>query len=68
VSIPQDFIQTAGLHFTLAELFRNPASHHEVVYQCVVRTMLFVVSRIAMAYFSSKNIQNQVSQKHNPKE
>jgi len=68
VPIPQAVIQIARWHFTCAELFRNPASHHVIVYQCGVPTVSFVVSRIAIAYFRSKKIQDQVSQKHHPKE
>ena len=67
VPSPQDFIQTARLHSTRAELFRNPASPHGIVYQCGVRTVLFAVSRIAIAYFRSEKIQDKVSQKHHPK-
>ena len=58
---PQDFIQTVRWHSTCAELFRNPASHHGVIYQCAVCTVLFVISRIAIAYFRSEKIQGQVS-------
>jgi hypothetical protein len=68
VPIPQAVIETARWHFTRAEMFRNPASHHGIVYQCGVRTVSSVVLRIAIAYFRSKKIQDQVSQKHHPKE
>jgi len=67
VPIPQAVIQTTKWHSTRAELFRNPGSHHGVVYRCGVRTVLFVVSRIAIACFRSKKIQDQVSQENTPK-
>jgi hypothetical protein len=67
VPIPQAVIQTARWHSTRAELFRNPTTHQGVVYQCGVRKVLFVVSRIAIASFRSEKIQDQVSQQITPK-
>ena len=65
---PHVFIQTARWHSTRAEILRNPPSHHGVVCRCGARTVLFVVSRIAIAHFRSEKIQDQVSQKVTPKE
>jgi len=63
----QVFIQTARWHSTRAELLRNPASHHGVVYRCRARTVLFVVSRTAISRFRSEKIQDQASQKNHTK-
>jgi len=56
-----------GVAFHSCRAVKNPASHHGVVYQCGVCSVLFVVSRIAVAYFRSEKIQDQVSQKITPK-
>jgi len=56
------FIQTARWHSTRAELLRNFASHHGVVYRCEARTVLFAVSGIAILHFRSEKIQDQISQ------
>jgi len=63
---PQAIMQTARLHSTHAELLRNPASPHGVMYWCRACTVLFVVSRIAINHLRSKKIQGQVLQKITP--
>jgi hypothetical protein len=64
---PQVIMQTVRWQSTYAELLRNPASHHGVMYWCRACTMLFVVSRIAITHFRCKKFQDQVSQKITPK-
>jgi hypothetical protein len=59
---PQVIMQSARWPSTHAELLRNPASRHGVMYWCRVFTV-FVVSRSAITHFHSKEIQDQVSQK-----